>query len=116
MKTVHITITNITSLASSCPVNTTIAGVLAIFEVYQVGGGVVLTAAREKPSEGDDMQRGGEEGWQLFSWAQQLMHEESWETVEGIGSKSSISMPAGRRRDKKKVACGVMLCSHEGSK
>ena len=27
-------------------------------EVYQVGGSVVLTAGRERPSEGDDMQRG----------------------------------------------------------
>ena len=29
-------------------------------EVYQVGGSVVLTAERERPSEGDDMQRGGD--------------------------------------------------------
>ena len=29
-------------------------------EVYQVGGSVVLTAGREKPSKGNDMQRGEE--------------------------------------------------------
>ena len=33
---------------------------------------MVLTAGRERPSEGDDMQR--VKGWQLFSWVQQLMH------------------------------------------
>ena len=27
-------------------------------EIYQVGGSVVLTVGREKPSKGDDMQRG----------------------------------------------------------
>ena len=36
--------------------------------------------------------------------------------MEGIGCKSSFSMPAGGRREKKKVACSIVLCPHQGSK
>ena len=42
--------------------------------------------------------------------------KESWEIMDGMGYKISLSMPAGRRRDENIVACGVMLCSHKGRK
>ena len=52
-------------------------------EVYQVGGSVVLTVGRERPSEGDDMQRG--EGVAIVPWVQRLMHGKELEKSERYG-------------------------------
>ena len=87
--------------------------------VYQVGGSVVLTARRERPSKGDGIQRGEGVAIVLLGPAIVLLGPaiDAWKRLENSGRhgvQEQSQHAAGGRRDENKVACSVMLCSHKG--
>ena len=75
----------------------------------------MLRGRREKSSKDEDMQR-GIRGGKCSTRPIKCCMEKSWELVEGMGSKSNLTMLASKRKDNKEVGCGVMLCPHEDSK